>query len=288
MDGDAFDKLATRFASAHGKESVKELYDNVISGKDLAPVRDDPSTAVALLQSYDLIGLSTGRAAQALDVILGEIPDASRPGDVLADNLTPGRINELLRHMDGVFSTSAYVANVGNVVSAIQSAIAAEAGKPAEERRPIHPIVLSWAQRLKERPDYLEILGSAINRFTFRDWLLISIWAAENFPSVDIDVEESNEPIPVGRFAHFGIDESAFGTGVAFPLDLFLDLQDLIDAYRQGEFAPETVEDEMGTGGGTAASGAYGDSVEEDLGIDLDGDPEEDLELDDEESGEGD
>lgn len=291
MDGERFDRIAKRFAAAHGKADVKELYDNIISGKDLAPVRNDPSTAVALLQNYDLIGLSTGRAAQALDVILGEIPDERRPGDLLADNLTRPRINELLRHMDGVFSTSVYVANPEDVVAAIQASIAVEAGKPEEDRRPLHPVVLSWAYRLKDRPDYGEILRMPINRHTFRDWVMVSIWSAENRPAIDIDAEDVTEPIPVARFAYFGIDESAFGTGVSYPMDLFLDLQDLVAAYRMGEFEPETVEDHLAAEGGvsTPAGIAGGEGGEEDLGLDLEADPDDPLGLDEEEgSGEGD
>lgn len=282
MDSDSFDKLATRFAAGYGRENIKSLYDNIISRKELAPVRDDPSTAVALLQNYDLIGLSTGRAAQALDVILGELPDEARPGDVLSDNLTQGRINELLEHLDGTFSMAAYVANVESVLGAIRAAIAAEAGKPEDARRPLHPTILSWAYRLKERPDYGEILEGAINRYTFRDWLIVSIWAAENYPVIDIDTEDVTEPIPVARFIYFGIDESAFGPAFSFPMDLFYDLQELIEAWRQGEFRPETVEDEYGHADAGAAGAGAGGFAEDDLGIDLDGENEEDLELDDE------
>jgi hypothetical protein len=290
MDSEDFNKLATRFASAYGHQDVKKLYDDIISKKALAPVRDDPSTAVALLQNYDLIGLSTGRAAQALEVILGEVPDASRPGDVLADNLTQRRINELLEHMDGGFSTSAYVANVENILGAVRSALAAEARKPEADRRPFHPVVLSWAYRLKERPDFGDILQGTINRFTFRDWLLLAIWAAENFPVIDIETEDATEPIPVARFSYFGIDESAFGSEASFPLDLFFTLQDLIDAYRQGEFSPETVEDQVAYGDNPPDAGEYAVSSEDDLGIGLDEDAEEDPELEsdsDDDTGEG-
>ena len=286
MDSESFNKLATRFAASYGKQDVKALYDNIIGKRDLAPVRDDPATAVALLQNYDMIGLSTGRAAQALDVILGEIPDASRPGDVLADNLTQRRINDLLEHLDGAFSTAAYVANVENVLATIRSVLAAEARKPEEDRRPFHPVILSWAYRLRERPDYAEILAGDINRFPFRDWLLIAIWAVENFPLIAIDPEEVTEPIPVARFVYFGIDESAFGPEFSYPMDLFLELQELIEAYRQGEFRPETVEDQIGYGDSGAGQESRPISPEEDLGIDLDGEAEEDLEQDDD-SGEG-
>jgi hypothetical protein len=282
MDSDSFNKLATRFASSYGQGDIKSLYDAIISRKDLSPVRDDPSTAVALLQNYDLIGLSTGRAAQALDVILGEVPDAERPGDVLADNLTQGRINDLLEHLEGSFSTSAYVANVENVLGAIRASIASEAHRPEESRQPFLPRILSWAYRLKERPDFGEILRGAINRYSFRDWLMVAVWAAENFPSVDVDVEDATEPIPVGRFAYFGIDESAFGSGASFPMDLFLTLQDLVDAYRRGEFRPETVEDELERGEFAPPEDEAPGAGEDDLGIDLDGEGEEELEPDDE------
>ncbi len=290
MDPDSFDKIAKRFASTYGHQDVKSIYDNIISKKDLAPIRDDPSTAVALLQNYDLIGLSTGRAAQALEVILGEVPDSNRPGDVLADNLTQQRINELLEHMDGAFSTSAYVANVDNVLGAIRSGLAVDARKPEADRRPFHPVVLSWAYRLKERPDYAEILQGTINRFTFRDWLLVAIWAVENFPVIDIEAEDATEPIPVARFSYFGIDESAFGSDTSFPIDLFFLLQDLIEAYRQGEFSPETVEDEVNYGDHPADGSEFAISSEDDLGIGFDDDSEEDIDLDpdlDDDSGEG-
>ncbi len=290
MDSDSFDKLARRFATNYGHEDVKVLYNNIISKKDLAPVRDDPSTAVALLQNYDLIGLSPGRAAQALEVILGEVPDASRPGDVLADNLTQPRINELLEHMDGAFSTSAYVANVENVLGAIRSALAADARKPEADRRPFHPIVLSWAYRLKERPDYAEILQGAINRFNFRDWLLLAIWAVENYPLINIEAEDATEPIPVARFTYFGVDESAFGSGMSFPLDLFFALQDLIEAYKQGEFSPETVEDQVSYGESPQEGSEFSMTSEEDLGIGFDDESEEDIDLDpdlEDDSGEG-
>lgn len=282
MDSDSFNKLATRFAASHGSESIKSLYDDIITGKSLAPIRDDPSTAVALLQNYDLIGLSTGRAAQALDVILGELPDRSRPGDVLADNLTQGRINELLEHMDGSFSTAAYVANVENILGAIRDTLAAEARKPEDARRPFHPAILSWAYRLKERPDFAEILQGTINRYTFRDWLIVAIWAVENYPVIDIDTEDATEPIPIARFIYFGIDESAFGSDFSFPMDLFYHLQDLIESWRQGEFRPETIEDEYGHAEPSIGEAVTGGFADDDLGIDLDGENGEDLEPDDE------
>ncbi|HEY3489845.1 MAG TPA: hypothetical protein VGK27_06965 [Candidatus Deferrimicrobiaceae bacterium] len=282
MDQDSFNKLATRFAASYGQGDVKTIYDDIISKKALAPVHDDPSTAIALLQNYDLIGLETGRAAQALDIILGEIADKENPGDVLADNLTQHRINELLGHLDGGFSMGAYVANVENVLGAIRAALAMDARKPDDDRRPFHPIILSWAYRLKERPDYSEILQGAINRFTFKEWLLIAIWAAENHPLIDIDPEDATEPIPVARFAYFGIDESAFGPDRSFPLDMFFELQDLIEAYRQGEFALETVEDAILYDGEPPATAAEALSGEEELGLDLDGEGEEDFDIDDE------
>ncbi|HEY5996050.1 MAG TPA: hypothetical protein VIU29_03475 [Candidatus Deferrimicrobiaceae bacterium] len=282
MDSDSFDKLATRFAAGYGRENIKSLYDNIISRKELAPVRDDPSTAVALLQNYDLIGLSTGRAAQALDIILGEVPDKSRPGDVLADNLTQARINELLEHMDGTFSNATYVANVENILAAVRDSLAAEARRPEDARRPFHPAILSWAYRLKERPDFSEILQGSINRFTFRDWLILAIWAAENFPVIDIETEDATEPIPVARFIYFGLDESAFGSDFSFPMDLFYHLQDLIEGWRQGEFRPETIEDEYGHAEAATDEAGTGGFAEDDLGIDLDGENEEDLEPDEE------
>jgi hypothetical protein len=286
MDADSFNKLAARFASDHGREDVKALYDGIISRRELAPVRSDPSTAVALLQNYDMIGLSLGRAAQALDVILGEVPTEARPGDLLSDNLTQRRITDLLEHLEGSFSTTAYVANPDNVLSAIRSALAAEASKPEEDRRPFHPVVLSWAHRLRERPDFPEMLQGSINRFSFREWVMIAVWAAENFPVIAIDPEEVTEPIPVARFAYFGIDESVYGPDVSFPLDMYLELQDLIDEYRQGEFAPETVEDELASfaePGAETTARPY--APEDDLGIALDGEAEEDLDPD-EDSGE--
>jgi hypothetical protein len=153
-------------------------------GSALSIIKNQPQLALACIQNMDALSLSNASAAKVLDAVIGEQHDSD--GKVLLrEHLTQHRLRELLVAQGDLASTAALIADVDTVALAV----AETAVEDIDSLR-------RWAYKLKDRPDYDELLKVVINERSFLEWIVVA---------VDCHFQNEGE-IPTSAWEELGVD----------------------------------------------------------------------------------
>ncbi len=158
-----------------------------LKAEALSTLRHDPVRALQLLQSPVDSGLSTHGAALVLDEVAAVLP-ADEAADILAHNMSPARLAELMAERGDLGSTVVLLANRQIVIQALMSDL--EDGKSVD----VAVRLKYWAQKLKDREDWEEFLEEIIGEETVRWYLLMLIWNEAGRPGFEgAPDQEDNE-----------------------------------------------------------------------------------------------
>lgn len=196
----------------------RDTFNQLLSGdpaakrEALVVLAQKPSRALQLLQDPTAIGLSPMAAANVLDEVVAVLPKKTAAA-VLAENLTTERLAELLAERGDLGSTAALLANRQAVFLAMVKDLAEE---PLEQ---MASTLFAWAQKLKDRTDWVKMLDMRLGSHALRWYLLMYIWNLAGQPvlagrgcvenendEVGDNEQETLEDMNLDQFDEVGLD----------------------------------------------------------------------------------
>jgi hypothetical protein len=205
--------LVAGFEAAADGRKATEVFRDAISGspetksKALAIITRIPERALALLQFSDELGLTLQGASNVLDEVVGVIPDPAEAHRLMMSHLTDDRLLELLLGRGDLPSTAATLVDKETIVRVIAADIDGAEGEAEKMLR-----VFVWAEKLKDRDDWEEILEERIGGETIRWLLIMFIWNRAGCPNEGAgdegaeDGELPGDEIGFGEFADVGLN----------------------------------------------------------------------------------
>lgn len=143
-------------------------------------VSHDPGTALALVADCEDRQLSIPMRAQAIDEVLGLISDPEKARRVLNDHVVPSSQAELVAAHGDLYSVILQVADQEVVLAAL----AQDAGDDHQVGAAL--LIRAWAQNLKDREDYDELLQMEVGEYTLYNLLLAAIRSESRSPTPDM------------------------------------------------------------------------------------------------------
>jgi hypothetical protein len=205
--------LVTGFEAVAGGRKAAEVFRDAVSGSPetksmaLAVIAKSPERALALLQFSDELGLTPRGASDALDEVVGLFKNPAQARRLMKSHLTDDRMNELLLGRGDLPSTAATLVEKEAIIRVIAADIDGTEGETERMFR-----IFVWAEKLKDRDDWDEILDERIGEQTIRWHLIMFIWNRAGCPkegAEDEDAEEgdsSGDEIGFGEYADVGLD----------------------------------------------------------------------------------
>jgi len=201
------------FEAVAGGRKATDVFRAAVSGSPetkstaLAIIMRSPERALALLQFSDELGLTPRGASDALDEVVGVIPDPAEARRLMESHLTYDRAEELLRGRGDLPSTAAMLVGKETIVRVIAADIDGTEGEAEKMFR-----IFVWAEKLKDRDDWDEILEERIGEQTIRWHLIMFIWNRAGCPNEGAEDEGAEEGDPLsdevgfGEYADVGLD----------------------------------------------------------------------------------
>jgi len=184
--------------------AIKQMFgDKDTRSQALATIRESPGMALAVLADRST-ELSLPARARAFDEVLGEIQDPGEAQKLVAEHFHTDMVNELLAARGGLPSAAVHTLDREAITAAML--YDAETAGNTEEAQAM--IVLSWAQVLKDRPDWHEFLEAPASDeeadeddLSIGDLLMLGLWFSRDRSDQTVQDIEGSE------FAELGFDE---------------------------------------------------------------------------------
>jgi hypothetical protein len=210
-------ELMIRAGGREGADVLKKLVgavslsaaDNTAEKKEdrdavRAIVRANPTPALQLVAlPHTTTGLSTDDAARILDEVIALVPDPVEAAALMNDNVAGDRLVELVQSGAGRPTVIAEVVDPKVILASIFS----EYGDNDDDELEGMFRLRMWANQLKERDDWYEILQMEVAERTVAELLALSVYLTYfNFHEDMRVIEERAEEIEADVWDEVGLD----------------------------------------------------------------------------------